>query len=348
MDLERTHTRTLIIHVLMWTLFYVFFLFPFFLQISRFPPGFPLRLLAIMGLFYLNYFLLVPRLLLQKKIASYLLACILSMAIAGALIHWGIMSPGMSGPPRPMGPEDRFIIDGFIGQFINFLNLSTPIFISGVLRMYLEWKRNDDLRKKVESDRVNSELQFLKTQLNPHFLFNSLNTIYSLSVQSSTKTSEAIISLSELMRYMIYESDKSMVPLSKELEYIRNYVRLQRLRLSDSANVALKISGNDKGLEVPSLLFISFIENAFKYGTDYKGRTYVKINFQIEKDILRLTVENRIGVHRQQKKDQGIGLENIKNRLELLYPNSHGLGIVDNGKHYKVYLTLQFLNPAGT
>jgi len=220
------------------------------------------------------------------------------------------------------------------------LNLSAPFFVSAFLRVYLEWRTNEDLRRKVESEKVNSELQFLKTQLNPHFLFNSLNAIYSLSVKNSSKTSEAIISLSELMRYMLYEADKDKVQLSKELEYIKNYVQLQRLRLSDSANVKLKISGQDKGKEVPSLLFISFIENAFKYGTDYKGRTYVDIKILIKEKSINLKVENKIGTHRKQDKNSGVGLQNIKNRLRLLYPNSHKLQITDNDERYIVDLNL--------
>ncbi|GLU45305.1 hypothetical protein Musp01_29290 [Muricauda sp. NBRC 101325] len=220
------------------------------------------------------------------------------------------------------------------------LNLSAPIFISGLLRMYVEWRKNEDLRQVVEKEKVSSELQFLKTQLNPHFLFNSLNAIYSLSVKNSSNTSEAIISLSELMRYMLYEADKERVPLAKEIDYIKNYVQLQRLRLSDSVNVKLKISGDERDKEVPPLLFISFIENAFKYGTDYTGKTFVNINISINQNNIVLRVENKIGVQRKQNKNSGVGLENIKNRLRLLYPNTHELNITDNGENYIVNLTL--------
>ena len=225
-------------------------------------------------------------------------------------------------------------------MFINALNLSAPIVVSAFLRVYMEWRTNEDIRKKVESEKVNSELQFLKTQLNPHFLFNSLNAIYSLSVKNSRTASDAIISLSELMRYMLYETDKDKVPLGKELEYIKNYVQLQRLRLSDSANVKLKISGEYEGKEIPPVLFISFIENAFKYGTDYEGKTYVDINFTIASNSIHFRVENKIGVQRKKNPNSGVGLENIKNRLKLLYPNSHNLQISDDGKTYVVDMTL--------
>nr|WP_293294533.1 histidine kinase [Allomuricauda sp.] len=249
------------------------------------------------------------------------------------------MSPIPKNASLPHIHEDiRF--GGFLRQVINMVNLSVPIFVSGLLRVYVGWRKNEDLRTQVENENVSSELQFLKTQLNPHFLFNSLNAIYSLSVKNSKNTSEAIISLSELMRYMIYEADKEMVQIHKELNYIKNYVQLQRLRLSDSANVTLKISGEDKGIEIPPLLFISFIENAFKYGTDFKGSTYVAINFVLDNEFIYFTVENRIGPHREPNKNSGVGLQNIKNRLKLLYPKSHELNISDDGQTFKVYLVL--------
>lgn len=339
MTIERRHIQLFFIHFLLWALFYGFFLFPFFFQLRQVPPNLPVRLILTVVLFYFNYFLLVPRLLLKKNTALYIVICVLLIAAASLIIELGF-SPEPKEPPFPPNGRGLRRPTGFIGQLFIMINLSTPIFISGLLRLYVEWRKNEDLRKKVENEKVNSELQFLKTQLNPHFLFNSLNAIYSLSVKNSNSTSEAIISLSELMRYMLYEADKDMVPLNKELEYIKNYVQLQRLRLSDSVNVHLKISGEDKGKEVPPLLFISFIENAFKYGTDFKGTTYVSINFLIEENIIHFKVENKIGVHRKNNKNSGVGLENIKNRLRLLYPDSHSLQITDDGETYLVDLTL--------
>ncbi|MDF4204646.1 histidine kinase [Maribacter sp. SA7] len=222
----------------------------------------------------------------------------------------------------------------------SFVSLAIPYVISAILRMYVEWKRNENLRLSVEKESIKSELQFLKAQLNPHFLFNSLNTIYALSVKKSPDTSEAIVDLSELMRYMIYEADKDLVPLNKEIDYIKSYIQLQRLRLSDSENVSLKITGEDRGRAVPPLLFISFIENAFKYGTDYKGKTYVKITLTITDASVYLNVKNKIGIFKEPTKNSGIGLENIRNQLELIYPGLHNLKVDNDGKDYEVSLTI--------
>ena len=142
------------------------------------------------------------------------------------------------------------------------------------------------------------------------------------------------------MRYMLYEADKNHVPLCKEIEYIKSYVALQRLRLANSENVHLKISGDDNNKNIPPLLFISFIENAFKYGTDYNGKTMVKINFLIQESSIHFNVVNSIGNLKAKAKSSGLGLENVKNRLKYLYPNSHELRINDDGKTYEVDLTI--------
>jgi len=272
---------------------------------------------------------------------QYIVICLVLIIISVLVMDY------MKGPLPPFAPEipanrPPIVNEGPVHLLFAILNLSTPFFVSSFLRLYLEWRKNEDIRKKVENEKVNSELQFLKTQLNPHFLFNSLNTIYSLSVKHATGTPDAIISLSEMMRYMIYEADRDKVPLSKELNYIQNYVQLQKLRLSDSVNVSLKISGEDRGKEIAPLIFISFIENAFKYGTDYKGKTYVDIGFYIGEHSVKFSVRNKVGNVRKDCNSSGVGLENTKNRLQLLYPGTHDLQILDQGDKYIVYLSLDF------
>ena len=339
MTIERKHIRIFFIHFTLWALIYGLFLFPFFFQMRQQPPDLPNRLVLVIALFYINYYLLVPKILLRKNTLYYILSCSVLIVSVALIINYDIVPAPRIPPnfPRREGPP---FDNHFIRDFITILNLSAPIVISAFVRVYLEWRKNEDLRKRVESEKITSELQFLKTQLNPHFLFNSLNAIYSLSVKNSRSTSDAIISLSELMRYMLYETDKELVPLGKEIEYIKNYVQLQRLRLSDSTNVKLKISGEEKGKQIPPLLFISFIENAFKYGTDYKGKTNVEINLTTEGNVIHFMVNNKIGNHRKKEGNSGVGLENIKNRLKLLYPDSHNLKIKNDGTTFMVEVTL--------
>ncbi len=139
---------------------------------------------------------------------------------------------------------------------------------------------------------------------------------------------------------MLYEANRDFVPLSKELIYIQNYIQLQRLRLSNSEEVSINIYGDEKDKMIPPLLFISFIENAFMYGTDYEGKTNVKIILTFTDTSVRLFVQNKIGHFKKELKNSGVGLENIRNRLKLLYPDSHVLNVENDGEYYTVDLTL--------
>ncbi|WP_405413781.1 sensor histidine kinase [Maribacter sp. Asnod1-A12] len=333
----------ILVHISIWILLCGLAFYPVLNDARPIPSDVFPKLIVILILFYFNYFYLVPSYLLKKSVLVYLLVS------AGLLIVSVLLIDHFY---EPKFPENIFMDHqpprglAFMPVYRSVVNLGIPYVISAILRMYVEWKRNENLRLSVEKENIKSELQFLKAQLNPHFLFNSLNTIYALSVKKSPDTSEAIVDLSELMRYMIYEADKDLVPLNKELDYIKSYIKLQRLRLSDSENVSLKITGEDRGRAVPPLLFISFIENAFKYGTDYKGKTYVKITLTITGASVYLNVKNKIGVFREPTKNSGIGLENIRNQLELIYPGLHDLVVENDGKDYEVSLTIYQKQPS--
>ena len=215
-------------------------------------------------------------------------------------------------------------------------------FVSGPLALKDKGNRKKE-RVLIASQKVNSELSFLKAQLNPHFLFNTLNSIYALANKKSENTSVAIVTLSELMRYMIYEANEKNVSLEKEIEHIKNYISLQLLRLKDSSGVRVNIHGN-LNYKIEPLLLISFIENAFKYGTDFNGKTDIRIKITIREKVLNLFVYNTSSNQESKKENSGIGLENIKNRLNLLYPNSHTLDIISDVKSYSVNLTIKLKN----
>lgn len=334
----------LYIHLTIWLLFCGFMYFPFLSDSRPLPHFFFPRFLLIVFLFYINYFYLVPRFLLNKGLFQYV---VLSLLIIGSFtwLEFGFL-PDMPFPElgRPV-PRSR--IGTRLPVFPIVFRLGIVHVISSILRIYFEWKKNEVLRKEIEKENIKSELQLLKTQLDPHFLFNSLNTIYALAVKKSLETPDAVVNLSELMRYMIYEADKDMVPLTKELDYIKSYVQLQLLRHSDNENVSLKISGVEKGKVIPPLIFISFIENAFKYGTDYNGRIHIKIEFLIQEESLDFSIRNRIVIVRKSTKSSGIGLENVQNRLRLLFPGTHTLKISNDGENYRVDLKLMYLKNSG-
>ncbi|WP_456867398.1 sensor histidine kinase [Galbibacter sp. BG1] len=351
MKASKKLVNEILLHFLVWLCWFGVMLFQSYSRTGTidFTSNLSPRFFINIVLFYFNYYYLVPKLLLKKKILPYLFISLAIIVVVNYIMEL-TLPPDLlfhreeiKGLPRPEDFARRFPRDDwfkfkmFIGPAIG----GAFYFVVGtIIRVYIEWNKNERIREKTENEKINSELQFLKTQLNPHFLFNSLNAVYTLSIKKSPDTPEAIISLSELMRYMIYEANKEVVYLEKELEYIKSYIQLQRLRLPNAEDVYFNIYGDDKGKTIKPLLFISFIENAFKYGTDYTGNTWVKINISIQEDKVHLFVKNKIGIIQKAPESSGIGLKNIQNRLKLLYPETHKLDIENDGNYYTINLTI--------
>lgn len=291
-------------------------------------------------LFYLNYLYLVPKLLLKKKTGLYVLLAIvlivlfvftygkIEMVFGDNLLH---DSRGPKHPPTFFSLKKVMIaINGVL------------IFAIGtIIKIYIEWNKNEIMKKNIEAQKSSSELHFLKNQISPHFLFNSLNSIYSLTNKKSNDAPEAVITLSELLRYMLYQTDQDFVSLASEMEYIQNYLKLQRLRIANNESVTLNIHGNINNQKIRPLLLISFIENAFKYGTDFKGHTKVKIEIYVKDDELQFSCINLIGSRKNDKNSSGIGLKNTKERLNLLYNDKHWLSVEEVNNEFVVSLTLK-------
>ncbi|MDO6738149.1 sensor histidine kinase [Wenyingzhuangia sp. 2_MG-2023] len=276
---------------------------------------------------------------------------VLSFFLCVSLVIEPLISPIANGmgkiaemhPRPPMHSHFREPMGFKRHSFPIFLSLSLFFALSTSIRLAAEWYKKEKERNLIEAQKVNSELSFLKAQLNPHFLFNTLNSIYSLANKKSESVTEAIVTLSELMRYMIYEANENIVPLKKEIEHIQNYISLQLLRIKDSSGVKVNIHG-DLNYKIEPLLLISFIENAFKYGTDFKGKTTIIIKITIQNNELHLYIYNKSSLQDTKKENSGIGLQNIYNRLNLLYPNAHKLDILDGDKSYEVNLRIQLKN----
>lgn len=231
----------------------------------------------------------------------------------------------------------------FIKIFPGILLFILMISVSSFLKIYEFWNENFKRQKEIESENRITELNFLKSQLNPHFFFNSLNTIYSLSISKSEKTPEAILNLSELMRYMLTEKKDNginkKVKLTEEINYIINYIELQKLRVTDNNKIEFTIEGNTNEVTIYPLLFISFIENAFKYGVHPIEKSYIKINFNVKNNILYFEVENLIHLKKNSYDSFGLGNENSVKRLNLYYPNNE-LRIETFDNKYYVQLKL--------
>ena len=337
--LFKKNNTIIIVHCLIWIFFLVITAIQSYARLSTIPNAFYILNFTFIAVFYLNYLVLIPHFLLNKKIILYLL---ISLGIIFSITF--IMKYSLKISLRPPFPEGQFN-PNFRGPRENNFNLRPPILLliffalSTCVKLVAEWYKSEKERTIAASQKVNSELSFLKAQLNPHFLFNTLNSIYSLANKKSDDTTVAIVTLSELMRYMIYEANEDYICLEKEIEYIKNYISLQLLRLKDSSGVKINVHGN-LNYKIEPLLLISFIENAFKYGTDYKGKTDITIKISTNEDQLHLAVYNLSSLQNALNKDSGIGLENIQNRLNLLYPNAHTLEISNTKKSFEVNLKI--------
>ncbi|WP_456315480.1 sensor histidine kinase [Pseudomonas shirazensis] len=353
--IKNTSTNKILFHSIIWTFFILTSLIQFYESPFRINNDFYVQWVTGIILFYLNYFYLVPALLLEKKYWLYfvfvfaLILVFMVIRINYFIPEFRHLRPHNMMPP----PEDMKFM--YKGERVRAVMAKQPLFfkigpslfyiliitISAIIRTLSEFYNNQQNKLIAETHRTNTELIYLRKQTNPHFLFNSLNSIYSLAHKKSDLVPDAIVTLSELMRYMLYETDNKTVALEKEVNYIQNYIELQKLRLNDIEDIVVNIHGNTKNKFIEPLLLISFVENAFKYGTDYKGAAHVKIKIFILEDNLDFWIENTIESYVKDPDNSGIGLVNIQNRLDLLYPNAHELSITQDNEYYRVHLNLK-------
>ena len=244
------------------------------------------------------------------------------------------------GPPHPSVGERAN--DGHAPPFTLLLPVKLAIFfLLGSLSTLISISIQTASRlHQVENDQLQAELRQLKAQIQPHFLFNTLNSIYALAIRQDERTADTIVKLSEFMRYIIRDAHRDKVALAKEINYIANYIDLQKARLRDSVRVNYQLEGDDKQLDIAPLLLFSFIENAFKYGVNPDEDSQIDIQIRIEETRLSLYVANKKVQISSFENSTGIGLQNTKERLRLLYPDAHQLNIDNNPTGFHVHLNL--------
>ncbi len=239
----------------------------------------------------------------------------------------------------------------FIGQPFRFsgfffFNLFPYLFIiacSIAYRVIQDRVELERVNNERENENLKSELTFLRSQVNPHFMFNVLNNMVALARKKSDLLEPSLIKLSSLLRYMLYETNEQQVPLEKEVEYLRSYIDLQQQRFGSLVKLNVNIQTPDRSYEIEPMLLIPFVENAFKHGAGMMETPQIDINLRAEKGVLEFIVANKYNAGTEETKDEGsgIGLSNVKRRLNLLYPKSHSLTITDKDNWYKVLLQLK-------
>ncbi len=306
--------------------------------------------------YYLNTLILIPRFLAKEKWMWYALAIIASLLFFlyipkqialqiaepegfNALNREFIRNPAYKGKPHfsVMMRGNRPIIDPY--NTVLFLLLFT---VGTCISVIQRWLKTEQTVKETENEKLNTELSFLKSQVNPHFFFNTLNNIYSLAVVRSEKTAPAVMKLSSIMRYILTETERDYVPLRNEVDFIHNFIDLQKVRLTDKVSLEFIAEGDIDNLLVAPLLFISFVENAFKYGVSTKESSSISISIKTQGTTILFTSKNYIvGSENNLMENTGIGINNVKRRLVLMYPTKHILKTTIADNYYFVELEIE-------
>lgn len=281
-----------------------------------------LGFLIHMSLVYFNIYFLMPKFVFRKKYLTYIVLLIASLFVA-LLLKFNLTYYLISQNVWPEGPEviDHLTLNYSIDMMIGELYVIT--FVTAI-KITLDWIYEHKRVADLEKANLETELMFLRSQISPHFFFNTLNNIYSLALEKSNKTPQIILKLSDLMRYLLYETKNKRISLEKEILCIQDYLDLEKLRYGDLLEVEMNISGNIEGKQIAPLLLLSFIENAFKHGVNNSiNKVKIIIDFNIVDGFLYFSISNPTPPlevqNRNTKKPVGIGIKNVKKRLNLGY-----------------------------
>jgi len=351
MKINKT-VRNIFLHIAGWIMLYL--LPPLILQTEiKLPSNFGdyMYWIIIIACFYINFLWLIPHFLSNRKFAAYFLFITMMLAFnytANEIYVKRVYHPENMRRSAP-GQQRTDDIDQSRRRRPRFRSYNSVLFCFAVLalgtsiKVTESWYENEKQRKEMENQKLGAELSLLKSQINPHFFFNTLNSIYSLAIIKSDRTPEAVIKLSEIMRYIIYDTEHKLVPLSKEVEYIANYIELQRLRLSKHIKVIFKTQLSKEESVIEPLLLLPFVENAFKHGVDNEKGGKIQVLITQSGNTLQLHVENPLIEEPSIEKNgsSGIGMNNTLKRLKLLYHDNFSLAAGPAGKTYVIDLVLK-------
>jgi two-component system LytT family sensor kinase len=301
------------------------------------------------GLFYSNLLFFAPRLLYKNKVGSFIILLICILIFTVYLNRW---VDHLIGVPAAMAKTFAAIghrassDHSHTGDYITIISALVLLGASTITAISKKIQADKLAFQTTEKEKISSELSFLKAQINPHFFFNILHTIYALADSNIGAAKDAIYTLSHMMRYVIYETKNDLTTLEKEIQFAEDYVKLMKLRLTDDVQVIFEKQANMKNYEVAPMLFLPFIENAFKHGISTVLPSYVYIDIRQLGNTLKIEIKNSLfdGKSENLEDSNGIGVANTKRRLDLLYPNKYRL-TVDNDRaimEYTVALTLDF------
>lgn len=304
---------------------------------SRIIPDFSLQLVSLLLISYLNYYLFLPRLLKTQETRRYLLTFVPVFLV---LVYLTLRS-------KQYLLSNIFTDDDWMYSMRFALNVFMSAFFVtafvGLIKFVEDYFELEARSREMENRQLTSELRFLKAQVNPHFLFNTLNNLYYLAVNKSEQTPEVIAKLSGMMRYMIHESNAEQVPLAREVEYMENYLDLEKMRLNEATPITFEVDGNISGARITPLILITFLENAFKHGiSNARTDSWITVSLRVDDRTLHYKVANSIvsGTDKTVREASGLGLANVRRRLDLSYPGRYALDVSEDDERYRVHLKI--------
>jgi two-component system, LytTR family, sensor kinase len=342
-----TRTVRILEHIVFWCAALLLFTFIYGRISSNFYGAFifqlftlPIYLLAT----YFTLYLIIPKYLLTKKYKKLLIAAyylILGSAYLEILLTiYLLVIPPAFLTIKNMGPLKATSLD----IYMRLIGIYAVVFFASIIKLIKNWYNIQTRNQELQKEKLEAELNFLKSQVHPHFLFNTLNNLYALTLKKSEKSPEIVLKLSEILDYMLYESKEGNTILDKEIKLIKNYITLEELRFGNRLKINIDINGNTTRLKIAPLILFPFVENSFKHGvskTNESAEIEIKIN--VEENILLFEVKNskpKSIIKNEVQKGNGIGLQNITKRLNLLYKDSHWLEIKDTSESYYVKLKI--------
>ncbi len=327
------------IHILFWFCAWFFFFFYYKryseVNIYTFFASIINLVAAIATVYTFNYYL-IPKILLKNKpkkfIAIAFVAIVMFFYIELLLTLFLVV--------KLLYDEHRLFPE-MIDVMMLFFNMFFIVFIAIAIKFYKRWNEKDYREQKVQKEKVEAELQMLKTQINPHFLFNTLNSIYVLAMKKSDQTANTVMKLSDILDYILYKIDAPKIAISNEIQIIENYIELEKIRFTDRVNLNFSSNLKSKDIQIPPMLIIPFIENAFKHGVAKSmEKSWITISID-EKDLmLDIIVSNSKSQNSTKGKTGGIGLVNVKKRLDLLYGERYKIDISEKNNRYDVFLSI--------
>ena len=330
-------------HVIFWIMFIVFYTVAYGNMSSQYLVKFLHTLLllpTIIPATYFTLYVLFNLFLLKKKYTFFIFGFIASAIVFSyfqVLMEARVIQPKLYG--KTVGFELNYLLVGFVHVY-------AIVILAAIVKIMKDYFISRDLNQKLTQEKLETELKFLKGQINPHFLFNTLNNLYSMALQNDKNTAQGILQLSYLMNYMLNESNSGFVELGKEIELINNYLSLEKLRYSSKLRTSFDIKGEIENIKITPLILLPFIENAFKHGISQKSEdNWILIFLKIEDHKMEFSVENSTPIKIKKQhyiKNHGIGLKNVKRRLELIYGSSSSLLIKEGTDWFYINFTIKF------